>query len=141
MFSAILLASACATPAPTKAPAAPAGSTSTPAAPPDTTEAPTADVRIVGYPDGSAQMSVSFDGDVPISPTEPARLTHTDLIFSAPIETPPFTSESPVVTSVTYRLGKAERRHAEIAGNNLELSLHDGTAYRRYTVRRSDFLE
>lgn len=98
--------------------------------------------RIVGHSDGGAQMSVSLDGDVPISPTEPAHLVHADRVVSARLETPPFTSRgAAVVTSVTYWLSARERASAESAGNRLGLPLHNGTAYRRYAVRRTGFLE
>ena len=131
-----LLTGACAS---TPPPAAPGTS---PMASTDTTNAtPTAAVKLVGYPGGGAQMSVTFDADVPISPTEPALLVAGGTSHTAAIEAPPSVSRAgTVTTTATYRLDAAGRAAAEASGTAARLMLHDGTAYRTYPVSRPDVL-
>ena len=103
---------------------------------------PTAALTLVGYAAGGAQMSVSFDAEVPISPTEPALVVAGGGRHSATLEAAPSIARrgDAVTSSAVYRLDRAGRAAAEAAGTSARLMLHDGTAYRTYPVSRPDLL-
>ena len=134
----VLLVGACAPTAPSDTPTAPVSAdTSAPA--------PTADVTLVGYPDGGAEMSVSFRSasSVPVSATEPAVVVvqgrrHEATVVSRASAS---TAGGVVTTSAVYRLDRAGRAAVEAAGEAATLLVHDGTGYRSYRVARPDFLQ
>ena len=139
LLSLVLLTGACASTAPASDPVA---DTSPRVSADSTAASPTAAVTIVGYPDGGAQMSVSFDAEVPISRTEPAVLVAGGERHTAALEAPPAVArhDGAATSSAAYRLDRAGRAAAEAAGTAARLMLHDGTAYRTYPVSRPDHL-
>ncbi len=138
LLSLSLLAGACATAPPGVSP----GTSPMATAAPDPGVAPTAALTLVGYAGGGAQMSVAFDADVPISPTEPALLVAGGRQHSAPLESAPSVARAggTAASSAVYRLDRDGRAAAEGAGTSARLMLHDGTAYRTYPVSRPDLL-
>ena len=139
LLSLILLTGACAS----TAPATDAVADTSPMVSADPTAVPpTAAVTIVGTPDGGAQMSVSFDAEVPMSRTEPAVLVAGGERYTAALEVPPAVArhDGVATSSAAYRLDRAGKAAAESFGTAARLMLHDGTAYRTYPVSRPDHL-
>ena len=134
----VLLVGACALTAPSETPTAPVSAET--AAP-----APTADVTLVGYPDGGAEMAVAFRSAaaVPVSPTEPAVVVARGRRHEAAVVSRASSSATGgvVTTSAVYRLDRAGRSAVEAAGEAATLLVHDGAAYRSYRVARPDFLQ
>ena len=136
LFVLALAASAC-------APRLPAGSAS---------ERPAvADVSVVREAEGGAVVLVQLSLDsadgatgwVPISAERPLRVETPAGTFEAAIDGAPERTVVHVsqVSSARYRLAEAGVVALDAAGGSARVSVHDGTTYHTYTVRRADFAE
>ena len=108
-----------------------------------------ADVSVVREPAGGAVVLVQLSlggeagGWVPISAARPLRVETPAGTFEAAIDGAPerYVVHVTEVSSARYRLAEAGVVALDAAGGSARVSVHDGTTYRTYAVRRVDFAE
>ena len=112
-----------------------------------------ADVSVVREPAGGAVVLVQLSlgdglsggpgGWVPISAARPLRVETPAGTFEAAIDGAPerYVVHVTEVSSARYRLAEAGVVALDAAGGSARVSVHDGTTYRIYAVRRVDFAE